>query len=138
MAAVSGRCPACGVGRLYVSFLKLHPLCPHCHVRFERWEGSWTIPTVMGYASGAVFAIVVGAILLSQDALEGNARPLIFATMVFTLGFYPVCKNFSIFMLWRNGFITVDPPTLVPSEPVDGEKAGAGENGPGDLARPTR
>jgi hypothetical protein len=26
---------------------------------------------------------------------------------------YPTCKNLSLFMLWNNGFMTVDPPTLV-------------------------
>ena len=69
-AALSGRCPNCEKGKLYQSFLKLNELCPVCHVRFERWSGSWTIPTVMGYVSGALFAIVVGFVLLKMDRLE--------------------------------------------------------------------
>lgn len=119
-AALSGRCPNCGVGKLYRSFMTVADTCEHCHVRYERWEGSWTIPTVMGYATGAVFAVVGGGILLYLDLLEAYARPLIFATLFFTVLVYPVIKNFSLFMLWNNGFMTPDPPTLVtPDQPSD-------------------
>jgi uncharacterized protein (DUF983 family) len=112
-AALTGRCPNCRKGHLYQSFLKLHEKCPHCHVRFERWAGSWTIPTVMGYGSGAIFAIVLGVVLFKMGRLKGAENIIIPATLAFTAAFYPVCKNVSVFMLWNNGFITVDPPTLV-------------------------
>jgi uncharacterized protein (DUF983 family) len=115
--ALTGRCPNCGRASIYHGFLKPRPTCPSCHVRFERWNGSWTIPTVMGYTSGALFAIVLGIWFLHNDRLEGSENIIIPATVVFTALFYPVCKNVSFFLLWRNGFIFVDPPAAVPDDP---------------------
>ena len=118
-SALFGRCPCCGRGTLYQSFMKLNETCAVCHVRFERWSGSWTIPTVMGYAAGAVFAIVLGYIFHRMGRLEGSENIIIPATVTFTALFYPVCKNLSMFMLFQNGFIFVDPPTLVRDDPGD-------------------
>jgi uncharacterized protein (DUF983 family) len=120
LSALTGRCPNCGRGALYERLLKLHDTCPVCHVRFERWNGSWTIPVVMGYGSGALFAIALGGYFLSIDRLAGSENIIIPATVVFTALWYPICKNISMFMLWQNGFITVDPPTLVRPDPRDG------------------
>lgn len=120
LSALFGKCPHCGKGGLYQAFLKFNELCPVCHVRFERWSGSWTIPTVMGYGSGALFAIVFGFILLKMDRLEGSENILIPATIAFTALMYPLCKNVSMFMLYQNGFIFVDPPQLVKEEPGSG------------------
>ncbi len=113
LSALFGRCPACGRGKLYKSFLTLNETCPVCHVRFERWSGSWTIPTVMGYGSGALFAIALGYTFHRMGRLEGSENIIMPATIAFTALFYPVCKNVSMFMLFQNGFIFVDPPTLV-------------------------
>ena len=113
LGTLFGRCPNCSKGALYASFLTLHETCPVCHVRYERWSGSWTIPVVMGYGSGALFAFGLGFYFLKTDQLSGSENIIIPATIVFTAVFYPLCKNLSIFMLWNNGFITVDPPSLV-------------------------
>lgn len=123
LSALFGKCPACGRGPLYASFLKLREKCDVCHVRFERWEGSWTIPTVMGYGSGAIFAVGLGYLFWRADRLEGSENIIIPATLVFTALFYPVCKNVSVFLLWKNGFIFVDPPTLVKDEPPPADAA---------------
>ena len=119
LAALTGRCPNCQKGKLYQSFMKLNDTCDVCHVRFERWNGSWTIAAVMGYGAGALFAIALGAWFLHNDALKGSEKILLPATIVFTACFYPLCKNLSMFMLWNNGFMTVDPPTLVPTSPPE-------------------
>jgi uncharacterized protein (DUF983 family) len=113
LAAISGRCPSCQKGAIYKSFLKAHELCPVCSVRFERWAGSWTIPVVMGYGSGAIFAVILGFILLKLDRLEGAENIIIPATIAFTLFFYPLCKNISYGLMFSNGFIYPDPPQLV-------------------------
>ncbi|MDP2308257.1 MAG: hypothetical protein Q8P18_19720 [Pseudomonadota bacterium] len=126
LSALFGRCPCCGRGSLYQSFLKFNETCAVCHVRFERWSGSWTIPTVMGYGSGAVFAIVLGYVFHRMGRLEGSENIIIPATIGFTVLLYPVCKNLSMFMLFQNGFIFVDPPTLV----REGASAGGGEPRP--------
>ncbi|MDP2311848.1 MAG: hypothetical protein Q8P41_03015 [Pseudomonadota bacterium] len=118
LSALFGRCPSCHRGKLYKSFMALNETCPVCHVRFERWSGSWTIPTVMGYGSGAFFAIGLGFVFFRMGRLEGSENIIIPATITFTALFYPVCKNLSMFMLFQNGFIFVDPPTLVRDEPA--------------------
>jgi uncharacterized protein (DUF983 family) len=119
LSALFGRCPCCGRGKLYTSFLTLHETCEVCHVRFERWSGSWTIPVVMGYGAGALFAIALGFWFHEMGRLAGSENILIPATIAFTAAFYPVCKNVSMFMLFQNGFIFVDPPTLVRPPPED-------------------
>jgi hypothetical protein len=113
LSALFGRCPACGRGALYKSYLTFHEHCPVCHVRYERWSGSWTIPVVMGYGSGALFAIGLGFLFYKTGRLDGSENIIIPATLVFTALFYPVCKNVSMFMLYNNGFVFVDPPQLV-------------------------
>lgn len=123
-AALMGKCPACHKGDIYKSFLVPHTLCPVCSVRFERWEGSWTIPAVMGYGSGALFAITLGIVLFQYNGLEGaSAHVLSISTLIFTSVFYPLCKNLSFGLLHMNGFIYPDPPKLVvnntPPNPLD-------------------
>lgn len=122
LSAMTGKCPACGKGALYRpgTLLTLHELCPACHVRYERWSGSWTIPTVMGYGSAALFATALGFYHLKTGQLEGSEARIVGATVVFTLFFYPLCKNLSVFMLWNNGFIFVDPPSLVKGDEAPG------------------
>lgn len=118
-SALTGRCPNCQNGKLYASFMTLNETCPVCHVRFERWSGSWTIPAVMGYGSGAIFAIGLGIYFLNTGQLRGSEKIIVPSTMLFTLCFYPLCKNLSIFMLWNNGFVTVDQPKLLKPESDD-------------------
>jgi hypothetical protein len=54
--------------------------------------------------------------MFKMGRLRGSENIIIPATLVFTVLFYPVCKNVSMFLLWNNGFITVDPPELVKDE----------------------
>ena len=119
ISAVFGRCPACQKGQIYQSFLRPHPTCPVCQVRFERWEGSWTIPVVMGYGSGALFAFALGFWYHKAGELKGAEDVIIPATLAFTALWYPLCKNLSFGLLFVNGFIYPDPPRLVqpPAEP---------------------
>ena len=116
LAAITGHCPACQKGRIYKSFLRPHALCPVCQVRFERWHGSWTIPVVMGYGSGALFAIALGFWYHKIGALKDAENVIIPVTLLFTALWYPVCKNLSFGLLFINGFIFPDPPSLVPQD----------------------
>lgn len=47
------RCPVCDQGSLFADRFNMHPICPHCSVRFERFEGE-----VVG---GMTISIVVTA-----------------------------------------------------------------------------
>ena len=61
------RCPACGGGPVFVSWLRMCPSCPSCGLRFDRepeggyWVGSNTINLFAAEGAYAVFLIGVGA-----------------------------------------------------------------------------
>ncbi|MFZ5481423.1 MAG: hypothetical protein ACOZNI_31975 [Myxococcota bacterium] len=107
------------MGALYARFLRLHERCPCCEVRFERWAGTWTVPAVMGNGAGVLFAAVLGSELLRLGKLRGSEGVIIPATVAFTVALYPLCKSASVFLLWKTGFVTVDPPRLLREEEKD-------------------
>lgn len=122
LSAVMGRCPACHRGALNEALLKTNQTCPVCHVRFERFPGNWTISVVMSYGIGAVFAVLIGwGYYKSYGTLKGAENVILPVVMFFSLGIYPLCKNFTIGMLYINGFVYVDPPTLL-KEPEQEQK----------------
>ena len=111
--AIAGRCPNCGRGALYVGFNKISTTCSVCHVRFERWAGNWTIPVVMGYTSAALVGFGLIFFYQWRGTLMEHDTFIMVAAMLTGVTMYPLCKNISMYMLWKNGFVTVDPPTLV-------------------------
>lgn len=115
LAAIAGRCPACQEGRIKSGWITINTKCSVCEVRFERWEGTWTIAAVMGYGSAAVFAVLLGLVFFRLGALKGAENIIIPATMLFAAVVYPICKNISIGLLFLNGFIYPDPPALLPA-----------------------
>lgn len=66
LRAVRLRCPACGGGPVFVTWLRMVPSCPSCGLRFDRepqggyWVGSNTINL---FITEAVFASLFVAIL---------------------------------------------------------------------------
>jgi uncharacterized protein (DUF983 family) len=112
--ALVGRCPNCGRGSMYAAgVMKVAATCAHCHVRFERYPGSWTIPVVMGYTSAALVGFGLIFYYQWRGTLAEHDTVIMVASVLTGLLVYPTCKNISLFMLWNNGFMTVDPPTLV-------------------------
>jgi len=117
MWALVGRCPNCGRGSMYgAGIMKVAETCSHCHVRFERFPGSWTIPVVMGYTSAAVVGFGLIFYYQWRGTLIEHDTVIMAASVLTGLLVYPTCKNVSLYMLWNNGFMTVDPPALVRDE----------------------
>lgn len=111
--ALVGRCPGCGQGKLYASFMTVAETCSSCHIRYERHSGSWTIPVVMGYTSAALVGFGLIAYYQWRGSLMEHDTTIMVASVLTGVVVYPVCKNLSLFMLWRNGFMTVDPVTVI-------------------------
>jgi uncharacterized protein (DUF983 family) len=94
------RCPNCGIGKLFKSYLKAQDECPHCHESFK------DIRTDDGSASPAIFLtslIVVPLVVFL--GLAGMADWLVMAialtaTVVFALLLLPPCKGFFIAAIW--------------------------------------
>ncbi len=119
--AMTRRCPNCGEGPLYSGLNTVAETCSACHVRFERWAGNWTIPVVMGYGSSALVGFGLIAWFQWRGTLLEHDTFIMAAAVVAGLIMYPLCKNLSLFMLWRNGFVFVDPPSLVEGVSADGD-----------------
>jgi len=103
------RCPACGDGRLFEGLYRVRATCPACGVRFERNPGTWTGPVVIGYAVGALAALLSGFLLWWAFGVFTGLRPLMllagFATAL--LAYRPI-KAWWIWLLWSTGLVFRD------------------------------
>lgn len=109
------RCPACGGGPVFVSWLKMCPSCPSCGMRYDRepeggyWVGSYTINL---FATEAVFVIVfVGGMFLTWPSPPWDllAYGDVGLMLIFPILFFPFSKTL---------FIAIDL-TFRPREPGD-------------------
>jgi uncharacterized protein (DUF983 family) len=99
LRALRLRCPACGGGPAFVSWLRMCPSCPACGLRFDRepeggyWVGSNTVNL---FAVEGVFAVYfVGLMMLTWpsppwDLLLWGGMLL---TLLFPVFFYPWSKT---------------------------------------------
>jgi uncharacterized protein (DUF983 family) len=72
--ALRRRCPRCGSGGIFSSWLKLRERCPNCGYRYEREEGFFTGVYLVNYsliAVAIVFELFV--FVLFANANDGNA-----------------------------------------------------------------
>lgn len=111
------RCPACGGGPVFASWVRILPSCPSCGLRFDRepeggyWVGSNTINL---FATEGVFAaLFVGVLFATWPTPPWTLLTWggLLLMLVFPVFFYPFSKTL---------FIAVD---LVfrPAEPGDYE-----------------
>lgn len=61
--AMRRRCPRCGEGRIFRSYLKMNQRCPECDAVFWADQGEWLGPFVLDYACATAAAIAVWAVL---------------------------------------------------------------------------
>jgi uncharacterized protein (DUF983 family) len=108
LGTLLGRCPNCHKGSVRQSFLTMNAACPVCGVRFERWSGNWLFPVVLAYGIGGVFAIAAGIYLLRIGRLAGAENFLIPATLAVTAVSYPLCQNFTVWLLHATGLVFKD------------------------------
>src|SRR5581483_359133 len=59
--AAGRRCPRCGRGRVFRSYVKMNPQCTECGAVFWVDEGEWLGPFVLDYASATGVAIIAWA-----------------------------------------------------------------------------
>ena len=59
-AGLLGRCPRCGVGRLFAGYLGIKPSCPHCGLDFEFAQSG---------DGPAVFIILIAGFIVTGAAL---------------------------------------------------------------------
>lgn len=111
VAAVLNRCPACAEGQLFSGVFQLRKTCDVCRVRYERWEGSWTGPTVIGYGVGAAVAVFLIVVLHSMDKLvPGSEIGIALASCVAVLATFRPVKAAWIGLLFDWGYVYPDPP----------------------------
>ncbi|MBF9035468.1 DUF983 domain-containing protein [Rhodobacterales bacterium HKCCE2091] len=102
-AGLGQRCPNCGTGHLFSSYLKLHPACPHCgedlsHARAD--DGP-------AYLSILVTAKLLGTLMLSVY-MAWQPHPVVLATMfcvgatAMALFLLPRFKGMIVAIQWAN------------------------------------
>ena len=92
------RCPRCGGGKLFTSWLKMKPNCPRCGMRFEREEGfflgAFTVNFGVMLLSLALF-IAVGIAVTLPDPPPGKlALGGMVVGLVVPIAFYPMSRTF--------------------------------------------
>ena len=91
---IRGRCPRCGVGRLFRGFLTLRPACEHCGLDYSFADAG---------DGPAVFAILIGGFIV------------VFAALITEIMYQPPYWMHAV--LWLPLVLIV---TLVPLRPIKG------------------
>lgn len=108
-ATLRFRCPNCREGRLFAGVYQVADTCSACSVRFERDEGSWTGPVVLGYAIAAGVALIVGILLFRTWGLfRGFEVAVAGAACVGALAGYRSAKGWWVWLLWATGQVVTD------------------------------
>lgn len=102
LRALIGRCPNCGEGRLFASYLKQVERCPECgenfgHIRADDGPAWLTIITV-----GHIIApMLIGVSLNSNFSVLALVAMLCSFALVLTLAVLPRAKGVFIALIWR-------------------------------------
>jgi uncharacterized protein (DUF983 family) len=114
LAVGQGRCPCCGQGALFASWLRLNDTCSVCGARFFRDPGNWTAPTAFGYGIGAASAVATMVVLWFVNGLAAGSEYVIVAVaVVATLASLRHVKAWWVAVLARMGHVYPDPPPAV-------------------------
>lgn len=95
------KCPKCGVGGVFRSYLKREDACPHCRESFEGIEAddgpAWL---TIGVAAHIVVPLLI--LLETKEWLSYGAEMavLLLVTIASVLLFLPVCKGLFIAAIW--------------------------------------
>jgi uncharacterized protein (DUF983 family) len=100
-----GRCPNCGIGKLFISYLKQQEACPHCAASFAGIRAddgpAWLTILITGH-------IVIPFYLILIENSPDNDQPpgwkmitgMLGLTIVVALLLLPRCKGAFIAVLW--------------------------------------
>ena len=115
--AMNNRCPYCGHGILFDGLFSLAETCTACGARYERYEGSWTGPTVIGYGGGAVVGIALGfGLVVSGHYFEHAEIVIALIACSTVLVVYRFVKAWWMGWLCASGYIFPDKPKKVEAE----------------------
>ena len=99
--ALALRCPRCGVGPLFKSFITMYNRCPHCSLKYERAPGYFLGSTYLNYGfmaitmTGAYMALHYGANIPNK-------------TLTIPLAIYCVIMPLILFRYARSWWLAVD------------------------------
>jgi uncharacterized protein (DUF983 family) len=101
-----GRCPTCGEGRLFASYLKPVACCAMCgealgHIRAEDGP-AWLTILLVGHIVAPFLLGVVPGLMWPDWAILAVSMAF---TLVLALTILPRVKGFFIGMIWRSGCI---------------------------------
>ncbi|MFA7250365.1 MAG: DUF983 domain-containing protein [Dehalococcoidia bacterium] len=116
---VLGRCPRCGQTSMFNSFYGLHERCAVCGTRFESNSGEWLGGTAIGYAIGALVALVLALIEVSWAPFRSLGLSPMWAiaaiSLVATVVGYRPAKAMWFALVYEMGFMASDgPPSGAP------------------------
>lgn len=91
------RCPRCGSGNLFVSWLRIRERCPRCGLRLEREEGGFLGAMTINYAATALVWLAVLVTWLIVDLPDVHVAALMAVSLavaaLFPLAFFPFAKT---------------------------------------------
>lgn len=73
MRSLRLRCPTCGVGKLFRSFLSMNDPCPECGRKFEREPGFWLGSIYFNYGITTLIVIVLYFSLYLTKTMSGKS-----------------------------------------------------------------
>ncbi|HTW89151.1 MAG TPA: hypothetical protein VMD75_14205 [Candidatus Binataceae bacterium] len=102
--ALARRCPNCGSGRLFKTYMTMNRTCPVCGVVFWQNAGEWMGPVVMDYTVAVTCALVawIALVLLSAGEFFQMIIPAI-AAAAGGAAVVPWSRSFWTLFLYVNG-----------------------------------
>ncbi|ANP45343.1 DUF983 domain-containing protein [Candidatus Viadribacter manganicus] len=96
---VRGRCPACGKGRLFSSYLKPIAQCTACAEDLTRYQTADFAPYLVTFVIGIVFTPLALA-LTASGASDLMLPVLLLAAVISALLLLPPMKGAALGLLW--------------------------------------
>jgi len=108
IGAFPGRCPSCRTQSMFRDFYTLYERCPNCGIRYQRESGAWLGAIAIGYAVGALCALLLGLIELAWHPIGATGlHPLwtiIIVSLIVTAFAYRPAKGAWFALLWLYEF----------------------------------
>ncbi len=109
-AAVRGKCPHCGCGRMFCGVYQLRERCEVCGTPFERQGGEWTGAMWLTVSMSAVLGLAAWAWLFaSGHSFDGDQYAAGLVSTAFGLGAYRYVKAWWIWFGYLTGFVYSEP-----------------------------
>ena len=84
------RCPRCGLGKLFVKWLRMFPDCANCGLRYERAPGYFLGSAYINYGVTAILLTIGYVVLHFRLAIDNRTLllPLLIFCVIFPLVFF--------------------------------------------------